>query len=78
MDKLLDDAQNLVGKIQAKGSEIPDHIFYSAIVGIIPPHYAATCAAYEAGVRAQTPHGVKIVYKPLALINELCREFNNY
>ncbi|KAK1233241.1 hypothetical protein PQX77_003607, partial [Marasmius sp. AFHP31] len=32
MDKLLDDAQNLAGKIIAGGTELPDHIFYSAIV----------------------------------------------
>jgi hypothetical protein len=50
MDKLLDDATNLVSKLLAKGVNIPDHIFYSAIVGIIPPAYAHTRAAYEAGV----------------------------
>ena len=78
MDKLLDNAQNLVGKLQAKGTDTPNYIFYSAIIDITPPHYLGTCTTYEAGVCAQTLSGVKIVYKPLALINELRREFNNY
>jgi hypothetical protein len=50
MDKLLDDATNLVSKLLAKGVNISDHIFYSAIVSIISPAYAHIWAAYKAGV----------------------------
>ncbi|KAI0086833.1 hypothetical protein BDY19DRAFT_894298 [Irpex rosettiformis] len=78
MDKLLDDAQNLYSKLIAKGIDVPSHIFYSAIVGIIPPAYAHTRASYEAGVRATTSVGEKYNYKPTALINELRCEFNNW
>ncbi|KAK1220205.1 hypothetical protein PQX77_017025, partial [Marasmius sp. AFHP31] len=78
IDKLLDDAQNLAGKIIAGGTELPDHIFYSAIVGMIPPAYNSTRSNYEAAVRATTKSGEKVVYKPLALIAELRREFNNW
>ncbi|KAI0336920.1 hypothetical protein BDW22DRAFT_1340843, partial [Trametopsis cervina] len=78
MDKLLDDATNIVSRLLAKGIDIPDHIFYSAIIGIIPPAYAQTRASYEAGVRSITPRGQQIVFKPHALIAELRREFNNW
>lgn len=59
MDKLLDNAQNIVSKLLAKGIDIPNHIFYSAIVGIIPPAYAHTRIAYESSVRSTTPMGQK-------------------
>ncbi|KAI0699983.1 hypothetical protein BC835DRAFT_1412341 [Cytidiella melzeri] len=48
MEKLLDDALNLVGKLAVKGIDIPLYIFYSAIVGIIPPPYNTTRANYKA------------------------------
>ena len=78
MDKLLDDAQNIVSRLAAKGTPLADNVFYSAIVGIIPPAYAHTRAAYEAGVRASTSLSGPVEYKPHALIAELRREFNNY
>ena len=78
MDKLLDDAQNLYSRIVAKGVVVPSHIFYSAIVGIIPPHYAHIRASYEATVRATTPAGIPFSYRPMPLITELRREFSNW
>jgi hypothetical protein len=71
MDKLLNDATNLVSKLLAKGVNIPNHIFYPAIIGIIPPVYAHTRAAYKAGVQADKARNAKIEYKPLTLITKL-------
>ncbi|KAK1215376.1 hypothetical protein PQX77_022023 [Marasmius sp. AFHP31] len=45
---------------------------------MIPPAYNSTRSNYEAAVRATTKSGEKVVYKPLALIAELRREFNNW
>ena len=35
MDKLLDDAQNIVSRLTTKDIDLADNVFYSAIVGII-------------------------------------------
>lgn len=78
MDKLLDNASKLVGCLLTKGIDISNHMFYFAIIGIIPLAYAATCASYEAGVRATIAPGTRPVYKLNALITELRREFNNW
>ena len=78
MDKLLDDAQNLYSRIVAKGVVVPSHIFYSAIVGIIPPHYAHVRSSYKATVRTTTPTGIPFSYRPMPLIAELRREFSNW
>jgi hypothetical protein len=78
MDKLLDDAVNIVSKLAAKGIELPDVVIYSAIIGIIPPAYNSTRMAYEQVVRANTTPGATFEPKPDALIAELRREFNNW
>ena len=77
MDKLLDDTTNIVNRLLAKGIDVPDHIFYSAIIGIIPLAYGHTRASYKTGVHAITNTGQKPVYKSHALIAELRREFNS-
>jgi hypothetical protein len=78
MDKLLDDAVNIVSKLAAKGIELPDVVIYSAIIGIIPPAYNSTRMAYEQVVRANTAAGATFEPKPNTLIAELRREFNNW
>jgi hypothetical protein len=78
MDKLLDDAVNIVSKLAAKGIELPDVVIYSAIIGIIPPAYNSTCMAYKQVVRANTAAGATFEPKPDALIAELRHKFNNW
>jgi hypothetical protein len=78
MDKLLDDAINIVSKLAAKGIELSDVIIYSAIIGIIPLAYNSTRMAYEQVVRANTTAGATFEPKPDALIAELRRKFNNW
>jgi hypothetical protein len=78
MDKLLDDAVNIVSKLAAKGIELPDIVIYSAIIGIIPPVYNSTRMAYEQVVCANTAAGATFEPKPDALIAELRCEFNNW
>jgi hypothetical protein len=78
MDKLLDDAVNIVSKLAAKGIQLPDIVVYSAIIGTIPPAYNSTRMAYEQVVRANTTAGAKFEPKPNALIAKLRREFNNW
>ncbi|KAF5337515.1 hypothetical protein D9758_016986 [Tetrapyrgos nigripes] len=38
-DKLLDEAQDLWASIKKRDIDVSDQVFYSALVGIIPPHY---------------------------------------
>jgi hypothetical protein len=78
MDKLLDDAVNIVSKLAAKGIELPDVVIYSAIIGIIPPAYNSTHMTYKQVVRANTAAGTTFEPKPDTLIAELRREFNNW
>jgi hypothetical protein len=78
IDKLLDDAINIVLKLAAKDIDLSDVVVYSAIIGIIPPAYTSTCMAYEQVVRANTAAGAIFEPKPNALITELRREFNNW
>jgi hypothetical protein len=78
MDKLLDNATNIVSKLAAKEIELPDCIVYSAIIGIIPPAYNLTYMAYKQVICASTAAGATFAPKPDALIAKLHCEFNNW
>ncbi|THU90233.1 hypothetical protein K435DRAFT_841555 [Dendrothele bispora CBS 962.96] len=77
-DKLLDEATDMWATIKARDDDVPDKIFYSALVGIIPPQYHHVRTAYEATVKANLDDGKSPVYVPEALIDELRNEFNSY
>ncbi|THU81133.1 hypothetical protein K435DRAFT_873653 [Dendrothele bispora CBS 962.96] len=64
--------------IKARDDDVPNKIFYSALVGIIPPQYHHVRTAYEATVKANLDDGKSPVYVPEALIDELRNEFNSY
>ena len=78
MNKLLDNATNIVSQLLSKEIDVLNHIFYSAIVSIIPLVYGHTRVSYGAGIHATTPAGHKPVYKLHAPITELHQEFNSY
>ncbi|KAF5340147.1 hypothetical protein D9758_016860 [Tetrapyrgos nigripes] len=85
-DKLLDKAQDLWASIKKRDIDVSDQVFYSALVGIIPPHYHFVRSSYEATVDAAAAtwdattaaEGEKPVYKAVDLIGRLKKEFTNY
>ncbi|KAF5343860.1 hypothetical protein D9758_015894 [Tetrapyrgos nigripes] len=85
-DKLLDEAQDLWASIKKRDIDVSDQVFYSALVGIIPPHYHFVCSSYEATVDAAAAtwdattaaEGEKPVYRAVDLIARLKKEFTNY
>ncbi|KAF5334108.1 hypothetical protein D9758_016083 [Tetrapyrgos nigripes] len=85
-DKLLDKAQDLWASIKKRDIDVSDQVFYSALVGIIPPHYHFVRSSYEATVDAAAAtwdattaaEGEKPVYTAVDLIARLKKEFTNY
>ncbi|KAF5346006.1 hypothetical protein D9758_013845 [Tetrapyrgos nigripes] len=85
-DKLLDEAQDLWASIKKRDIDVSDQVFYSALVGIIPPHYHFVRSSYEATVDAAAAtwdattaaEGEKPVYRAVDLIAQLKKEFTNY
>ncbi|KAF5334576.1 hypothetical protein D9758_018363 [Tetrapyrgos nigripes] len=85
-DKLLDEAQDLWASIKKREIDVSDQVFYSALVGIIPPHYHFVRSSYEATVDAAAAtwdattaaEGEKPVYRAVDLIAWLKKEFTNY
>ncbi|KAF5341332.1 hypothetical protein D9758_016166 [Tetrapyrgos nigripes] len=85
-DKLLNEAQDLWASIKKRDIDVSDQVFYSALVGIIPPHYHFVCSSYEATVDAAAAtwdattaaEGEKPVYRAVDLIAQLKKEFTNY
>ncbi|KAF5374382.1 hypothetical protein D9758_004567 [Tetrapyrgos nigripes] len=85
-DKLLDEAQDLWASIKKRDIDVSDQVFYSALVGIIPPHYHFVRSSYEATVDAAAAtwdattaaEGEKPVYRAVDLIARLKKEFTNY
>ncbi|KAF5366397.1 hypothetical protein D9758_009751 [Tetrapyrgos nigripes] len=85
-DKLLNKAQDLWASIKKRDIDVSDQVFYSALVGIIPPHYHFVRSSYEATVDAAAttwdattaPEGEKPVYTAVNLIARLKKEFTNY
>ncbi|KAF5362721.1 hypothetical protein D9758_011699 [Tetrapyrgos nigripes] len=85
-DKLLDEAQDLWASIKKRDIDVSDQVFYSALVGIIPPHYHFVRSSYEATVDAAAAtwdattaaEGEKPVYTAVDLIAWLKKEFTNY
>ncbi|VDC03696.1 unnamed protein product [Peniophora sp. CBMAI 1063] len=78
LDKLLDKAHDLYGCIVAKGVNVSQYIYYSAIVGIIPPVYTHVRATYKATVWQHTAAGTAPIFDPNVLIMDLHCEFANY
>ncbi|KAF5345909.1 hypothetical protein D9758_011402 [Tetrapyrgos nigripes] len=82
-DKLLDEAQDLWASIKKRDIDVSDQVFYSALVGIIPPHYHFVRSSYEATVDAAAAtwdattaaEGEKPVYTAVDLIARLKKEF---
>ena len=77
-DKLLDEATDLFASIKAKDIDASQQVFYSALVGIIPPQYHHVRTAYEASVKAATKSGEAAIFVPETLVDELRNEFNSY
>ncbi|KAF5332957.1 hypothetical protein D9758_016428 [Tetrapyrgos nigripes] len=85
-DKLLDEAQDLWASIKKRDIDVLDQVFYSALVGIIPPHYHFVRSSYKATVDAAAAtwdattaaEGEKPVYIAVDLIARLKKEFTNY
>jgi hypothetical protein len=78
LDKLIDGATDLFAHICMKELDISQYVFSAAVMGIIPPAYQHVCQTYESAVRHNTAPGDKPDYHPKTLIQELCREFQNY
>ena len=83
-DKLLDDVERFHDRIITKGQNFPDDVYYSALIGMIPPQYRHVQSAYEnrqrqaaksASTATQT---VAPSFIPSDLILELRNEFTNY
>lgn len=55
LDKLLDDATDLYARIKLKKMNVSDDVFYSAIMGIIPPAYHPPQRALELQCEAGSP-----------------------
>ena len=47
---LLDNASNFWRRITEKKMNVPDSIFYSAVMGMIPPAYQHVCTTYKSTV----------------------------
>ena len=78
LDKLLDKAHDLYGRIVTKGLDILQYIYYSAINGIISPAYHHVRATYKSTIRQRTMEGVLPVFDPNVLMVELHCKFANY